>query len=57
MPNLSELKPMILVPLAAQAPVQGAGDCGCGAANGRGSGGGCDCGSASGCGAGSDELL
>jgi hypothetical protein len=57
MPNLSELKPMILVPLAAQAPVQGVGDCGCGAANGRGSGGGCDCGSASGCGAGSDELL
>lgn len=56
MSNLSEMKPMILVPLAQTQPQVPGGDCGCSELRGRGAGG-CDCGSASGCGSGSDELL
>jgi hypothetical protein len=57
--SLTDLKPMILVPLV-NAPASGAAppmmDCGCSELRGRGAGA-CDCGSASGCGAGADELL
>jgi hypothetical protein len=55
--NLTKLKPMVLVPLVADDLELIQPTCGCGAANGRGSGGDCNCGTATGCGAGADELL
>ena len=57
MVDLTNLKPMLLVPLVHEQLQEIQPTCGCGAANGRGAGGDCNCGSSTGCGAGADELL